>query len=147
MFPALPPASVNPPPLPGRSPLPAAHLQDEVEAIRSADDAVGLLTLRATLTRDSHQPEALGERQAQGGGSGPRLRAQAQGSAGTQRGRDGTQNSWGGALTGLQVVLQGTWLQDTWLSCVELSVTLVQTHVSHPEEYTGEPGWGTGRDT
>lgn len=33
-----------------------------------------------------------------------------------------------------QVVLQGTWLQDTRLSCVALSVVLVQTHCWHLEE-------------
>lgn len=44
----------------------------------------------------------------------------------------------------MQVLGQGTWLQDTWLSCVALSVVLVQTQVSHLEEYTGEPGWAQG---
>lgn len=44
----------------------------------------------------------------------------------------------------MQVLGQGTWLQDTLLSCVALSVMLVQTQVSHLEEYTGEPGWEQG---
>lgn len=58
--------------------------------------------------------------------------------------RGGARVRPGRGLTGLQTRLQGTWLQDTSLSCVALSVTLVHTHTWHLEEYTGEPGCGAG---
>lgn len=102
---------------------PPLHLQDEVLAAWPVDDAVRLLALLAALARDGHQPKALGDGQAQGCAG-----EQARGSPSSPHQR------LSGGLTGLQVLGQGTWLQDTFLSCVALSVLLVQTQVSHLEE-------------
>lgn len=94
------------------------------------DDAVSLLTLLAAFPGDVHELKALGERR----------RRRTRGRRG--RGRTAPRAPGSGErLTWLQVVLQGTWVQDTMWSCVALSVVLVQTQFWHLE-YTGEPGLG-----
>lgn len=47
----------------------------------------------------------------------------------------------GAALTGLQEVLQGTWVQEMTLSRVTLSLASVHTQSWHLVECTGDPGY------
>lgn len=112
------------------------HLQDHALAAGLVDDdALGLLTLLATLAGDVHQLKALQDTRAG-------WHRKRKGCAGTAVG--GPHLSGHGVLTRLQEVLQGTWVQEMTLSCVALSLRSVHVQFWHLEEKTGEPGFGHG---
>lgn len=50
------------------------------------------------------------------------------------------------ALTGLQEMLQGTWVQEMTLIWVLSSVMLVHRQSWHLLEYTGDPGFGNRQE-
>lgn len=85
---------------------------------------MGLLTLLAALPGGVYQLKALQDT------SG--LAWEEAGSRGVRMG--GASPLGPGLLTGLQVVLQGTWLQVMTLSCVASSLRSVQTQFWHLDE-------------